>query len=149
MSKTFAVIRPYPDDIRRLVFQRLNQLGFELGEGLIVDPQTSDEESAAWAMDNRAKFDLLLVPFHLHKGKEGEPLTGFGVLNLLPKEWNTPLLMPVTSYSYHASFERHLVKLMEERPSLVSLLKPTPLSSLYDGAAELRVWLKSAYNPHA
>lgn len=141
--KTFAVVRPYPDDIRRLVFQRLISMGWDTRDELRVDPGVSNEVAVAWIKENFDSFHLLLCPFHLHRDSEGNRLDGFGVLENLPESWDRPILMPVTSYSFSASFERRLDEFAQARPRLMtSRFKALPLSVFHEEMnRDLHAWL--------
>lgn len=123
--KTFGAVRPYPTRIRERVFRFLAQLGYQPGDGMILPPGTSNREAARWV--ERTPLDLLLLPFHLHRANDGTPLDGLAVAKMLPpgfEDRGTPILMPVTQFSWEGTFQGRLDTLLANRPRMSAVIVP-------------------------
>lgn len=138
---TFGVVRPYPRNIRERVFAFLDEMGFELGEGMVVEPGTPDAEAAAWV--EARKLDLLLLPLHSHDDRNGDPVDGLGVAALLGDDFarlGIPILMPVDEFSFHASFPRRFGALREAAPDIARLVIPMPPAQIGDREIRERIF---------
>jgi len=124
-KQIFGVVRPYPRHIRERVFALLGELGFELGDGLVVEPGTPDAEAADWV--RAQQLDLVLLPLHTHEDRDGRSVDGLGVAALLGADFErrgTPILMPVDEFSFHSSFARRFGVLRDEAPDIARLIIP-------------------------
>lgn len=123
MSGSCGFVRPYPGRLGTRVREFVTAAGFVVGPNSVLPQGASDERAARWILRNH--FDLLVVPFHLHRGESGEVLDGVGVLLNLPQIEllrRTTFFMPVRKFSFHASFQRRLEVLEERRPDLLPWL---------------------------
>jgi hypothetical protein len=139
---TFAAVRPYGEGIRVRVFSFLASMQLDLADGQIVEPGTPDDEAAR--MIDGFDADLLLLPFHLHRDRDGRAVDGVGVaLQLSPAfmRRRVPILMPVSGFSEGASFPRRLDELTQTRPDVIRTLVPMPESQI--GDAEIRARIAS------
>ncbi len=92
-----------------------------------MPPETPDADAAAWASD--ARIDLLLLPYNKHRDTHGHFVDGIGVAMHLAHGFGgrgVPIVMPVTSFSYQASFHRRVAELEEKRPELLTSLVVVP-----------------------
>jgi len=88
---------------------------------MVVATGTPNDRVARFIQRN--PIDLLVLPFHLHRGEAGEALDGVGVLLELPADEslaNMVILMPVRSFSWGASFQRRFEALRAARPDIAS-----------------------------
>lgn len=149
-TNTFAVVRPYSASIRRRVFAFLESVDLRLGEGMSLPPGTADDVAAEW-IDRQPPFDLLLLPFHVHRGEDGV-FDGVGVALRLSDRFvarEVPILMPVSAYSMKASFDRRRDELRQARPELVRQLVLMPEAEIGSAtvAAQLRRRLAKRGSP--
>jgi hypothetical protein len=90
---------------------------------MVVAAGATDTYASRWIM--RATMDLLVLPFHLHRGDGGRVLDAIGVLLSLPEDVDLgglTVLMPVRAFSWGSSFQRRLELLRETRPHIASEL---------------------------
>ena len=127
----FGVVRPYEAFLRERVFAFLGELGYEAGEGLVVPCETADEDAADWA--STTPMDLLLLPYNKHRDVTGSFVDGVGVAMRLAHDFaerRVPIVMPVTTFSYRASFHRRIEELDDKRPDLTRCLVVLPEAEL-------------------
>lgn len=123
MHGSCGFVRPYPGRLGARVMELISDAGYLVGPNAILPAGTSDERAARWI--GRNSFELLVIPFHLHRGDGGEVLDGIGVLLQLPESdflRPVPIVMPVRNFSWHASFLRRFEVLQGERPDLLPWL---------------------------
>ncbi len=116
-------MRPYPGRLGKQVIQFVEAQGFKLPPGMILPAGTTDVRAARWIQ--RTPMDLLVLPFHVHRGPAGEVLDAVGVLLELADHIDLDRLsifMPVRAFSWGASFQRRIDTLREARPSLAGAL---------------------------
>lgn len=121
VAQQFVVVRPYPDYIRRRVFEFLMSLGFE--STAAVEPGVSDSEAAEQVAN--AAMDLLLLPYHKHKDHEGRWVNGLGVATHLGARFarrKIPVLMPVDDFTFAASYPREYGHFCEAAAEMVPRL---------------------------
>jgi hypothetical protein len=88
---------------------------------MVVAAGATDIYASRWIM--RATMDLLVLPFHLHRGDGGRVLDAIGVLMNLPEDVDLgglTVLMPVRAFSWGSSFQRRLELLGDTRPLIAS-----------------------------
>lgn len=103
-------------------------------------PGTSDEQTARWL--SRSQAQLLVVPFHFHRGSEQSRLDGIGALLALPSSIDfrdRVLFMPVRGFSWTTSFQPRYDILRSERPRLAEHLIVAQEEELESPALHLRV----------
>lgn len=114
-------VRPYPGRLGKQVIQFVEAQGYQIPPSMVVSAGTTDVRAARWIQRNHV--DLLVLPFHLHRGSAGEVLDAVGVLFELPEDFDTEnlsIFMPVRAFSWGASFQRRIDSLREQRPSLAA-----------------------------
>jgi hypothetical protein len=80
---------------------------------------------------------LLVLPFHVHRDRNGEYVDGTGVATLLAADWvgrHTPILMPVSRFSWSARFPRRYRTMRTRRPDVARLVVAMPESRVGDEA---------------
>lgn len=118
-----ACVRPYPGRLGKQVIQFVEAQGFKIAPGLVLPSGTTDVRAARWI--HRTPMDLLVLPFHVHRGSAGEVLDAVGVLFELDDEIDLEKLsifMPVRAFSWGASFQRRIDALTQARPLLAGSL---------------------------
>lgn len=123
MPRIYGYVRPYPGRLGKQVREFVEEQGFVLGPGMVVAVGATDTYASRWIM--RATMDLLVLPFHLHRGDGGRVLDAIGVLLSLPEDVDLgglTVLMPVRAFSWGSSFQRRLELLRETRPHIASQL---------------------------
>lgn len=121
MSGVGGCVRPYPGRLGKQVTGFVEQQGYSIKPSMIVPAGTPDSRAAKWI--HRTPLDLLVLPFHLHRGANGEVLDAVGILLELPEEFEQlqmSIFMPVRAFSWGASFQRRLDTLREYRPMLAA-----------------------------
>ncbi len=121
MAGVFVFVRPYPGRLGASIREAVEAEGFILGVNMLCPEGTSNADAAR--LVQRSKADLLVIPFHLHRGHSGEVLDGIGVLLDLPVDYRlgeAGLFMPVRAFSWGASFQRRLDALRSQRPDLAA-----------------------------
>jgi hypothetical protein len=123
MSRVYGYVRPYPGRLGKQVRDFVEEQGFVLGPGMVVAAGATDIYASRWIL--RATMDLLVLPFHLHRGDGGQILDAIGVLLSLPDDVDLgglPVLMPVRAFSWGSSFQRRLEVLRDTRPLIARQL---------------------------
>jgi hypothetical protein len=123
MPRVYGYVRPYPGRLGKQVKEFVEDQGFELGPGMVVAAGATDAYASRWIM--RATMDLLVLPFHVHRGDGGQVLDAIGVLLSLPEDVNLgelTVLMPVRAFSWGSSFQRRLDLLQRTRPQVADRL---------------------------
>ena len=123
MPRVYGYVRPYPGRLGKQVRDFVEEQGFVLGPGMVVAAGATDAYASRWIL--RATMDLLVLPFHLHRGDGGQILDAIGVLMSLPVDVDLgglPVLMPVRAFSWGYSFQRRLELLRETRPHIAHQL---------------------------
>lgn len=96
-----AAIRPYLDNIRKPVTEALAGLGGVLVADDVLPDGAGDVEAQALLV-RRGLPRVLLVPFHMSKGEDGNPRHGLSTLaylaQALPLTTKIPVLMPVSRF---------------------------------------------------
>jgi hypothetical protein len=121
MPRVYGYVRPYPGRLGKQVRDFVEEQGFVLGPGMVVAAGATDIYASRWIM--RATMDLLVLPFHLHRGDGGRVLDAIGVLMSLPEDVDLgglTVLMPVRAFSWGSSFQRRLELLRDTRPGLAA-----------------------------
>lgn len=119
MPRVYGYVRPYPGRLGKQVRDFVEEQGFVLGPGMVVAAGATDVYASRWIL--RATMDLLVLPFHLHRGDGGQILDAIGVLMSLPEDVDLgglPVLMPVRAFSWGSSFQRRLELLKDTRPGI-------------------------------
>ncbi len=140
-TRSFAVVRPYPSQIRKRVFSFLQSMSFELGPGLELATGTPDDVAARWL--EAVVVDMLLLPFHVHRDANGSVVDGVGVALRIPKhfvERNTMILMPVSAFSLSSTFPRRFEELQKARPGVHRQVILMPESEI--GAERIRTLIR-------
>jgi hypothetical protein len=123
MPRIYGYVRPYPGRLGKQVRDFVEEQGFVLGPGMVVAAGATDTYASRWIL--RATMDLLVLPFHLHRGDGGQVLDAIGVLMSLPEDVDLgglPVLMPVRAFSWGSSFQRRLDLLRDTRPHVARQL---------------------------
>lgn len=123
MPRVYGYVRPYPGRLGKQVRDFVEEQGFVLGPGMVVAAGATDVYASRWIL--RATMDLLVLPFHLHRGDGGQILDAIGVLMSLPEDVDLgglPVFMPVRAFSWGSSFQRRLELLKETRPGIARQL---------------------------
>lgn len=123
MPRVYGYVRPYPGRLGKQVRDFVESQGFVLGPGMVVAAGATDAYASRWIL--RATMDLLVLPFHLHRGDGGQVLDAIGVLMSLPEDvdlGDLPVLMPVRAFSWGSSFQRRLELLRDTRPGIARQL---------------------------
>lgn len=123
MPRVYGYVRPYPGRLGKQVRDFVEEQGFVLGPGMVVAAGATDVYASRWIL--RATMDLLVLPFHLHRGDGGQILDAIGVLMSLPGDVDLgglPVLMPVRAFSWGSSFQRRLELLKDSRPLIARQL---------------------------
>lgn len=92
-----VVVRPYHERIRRQVFKLLGEAGYEPAH--IIEPGTPDAEAVERV--RALRLHRLVVPFHGHRTRDGQPVDGFSFLRalfLVAPEAPWRVLMPVSNF---------------------------------------------------
>lgn len=121
MSLSYAHFRPYPGMLGDRVRAFVEEQGFTLARTTEI-PMGSSNEVVARAIA-RSRLDLIVLPFHLHRGRDGSTLDGVSALLLLPERTDLTrltLLMPVGEFSWGASFHGRFEKLKKLRPNFTA-----------------------------
>lgn len=140
VAGTFSIVRPYPGQLGKTVERFV--AGLDLTPALGVPPPigTSDEHTARWL--SRTVAQLLVVPFHFHRGADQSRLDGIGALLALAPSFDVTgrvLFMPVRSFSWTTSFQPRYDLLKSERPQLAEHLIVAEESELESPALYVRV----------
>lgn len=144
MPRIYGYVRPYPGRLGRQVRDFVEDQGFVLGPGMVVAAGATDTYASRWIM--RATMDLLVLPFHLHRGDGGRVLDAIGVLMSLPEDVDLgglTVLMPVRAFSWGSSFQRRMELLRETRPHIAGQLLVAHQDEI--GSASLAARLRRAY----
>lgn len=123
VAGTYSIVRPYPGQLGKAVEALVHALELTPALGVAPAPGTSDEQTARWL--SRAVAQLLVVPFHFHRGVQRSRLDGIGALLALPPSFDFTgrvLFMPVRSFSWATTFEPRYELLKNERPLLAEHL---------------------------
>jgi hypothetical protein len=115
-----------------------------LGRGGEIEAGVSNEEVAQALI--QVRLELIVLPFHLHRAKDGRVLDAVGVLLQLPVEADISrltLFMPVREFSWGASFQRRLDELSELRPHFIPRILAAPEAEL--GSPSLAARLRRIY----
>lgn len=123
MRRYCGFIRPYPGALGHQVVRCVESAGYSIFQGSAIAAGVSDERCARWI--ERSALELLVVPYHLHRGGRGRVLDGIGVLLHLPADYLPAahrFFMPVGRFSWGASFARRYRQLALERPDLAACL---------------------------
>lgn len=123
MPRVYGYVRPYPGRLGKQVRDFVEEQGFVLGPGMVVAAGATDVYASRWIL--RATMDLLVLPFHLHRGDGGQILDAIGILMTLPEDVDLgglPVLMPVRAFSWGSSFQRRLELLKDTRPGIFQKL---------------------------
>lgn len=123
MPRVYGYVRPYPGRLGKQVRDFVEEQGFVLGPGMVVAAGATDVYASRWIL--RATMDLLVLPFHLHRGDGGQVLDAIGVLMSLPEDVDLgglPVFMPVRAFSWSSSFQRRIEVLEKTRPGIASQL---------------------------
>jgi hypothetical protein len=121
MYLSYGHFRPYPGRLGGAVRSFVEGQGFTLGRGGEIEAGISNQEVARAII--KVRLELIVLPFHLHRAKDGSVLDAVGVLLQLPVEADIGRLtffMPVRDFSWGASFQRRLDELSELRPHFIS-----------------------------
>lgn len=140
MAGTFSIVRPYPGELGKAVETLVGALGLTPALGLAPPPGTADEQTARWI--SRAVAQLLVVPFHFHRGAQQSHLDGIGALLALPPSFDFTgrvLFMPVRSFSWTTTFQPRYELLKSERPLLGEHLIVAREEELESSALHLRL----------
>lgn len=92
------VVRPYGRAVRERVFAALDRSGHQVTK--VIPEGTSDADAVGEVL--RSPHRILLVPFHGHRGGDGQALHGIAFLEALAAEarhWRWTVLMPVTRFA--------------------------------------------------
>lgn len=108
MKKRVALaIRPYGERLRPRVFALLSQLRIEVDAPAELGDEVSNDDIVRHMAARRA--DLLLIPFHVVRTRDGDRTSGLELLERLRQEvpWTrrAPVIMPVSVFA-GAAFER-------------------------------------------
>ncbi len=123
MPRVYGYVRPYPGRLGKQVRDFVEEQGFVLGPGMVVAAGATDAYASRWIL--RATMDLLVLPFHLHRGDGGQVLDAIGVLMNLPEDvdiGDLQVFMPVRAFSWGSSFQRRLDLLKDTRPGIARQL---------------------------
>jgi hypothetical protein len=99
----------------------VEEQGFTPARGADI-PVGSSNEVVARAIA-RTRLDLIVLPFHLHRGRDGSTLDGVSVLLQVPERTDLSrltLLMPVGEFSWGASFHGRFEKLKQLRANFIA-----------------------------
>lgn len=109
MKKPYALaVRPYGERLRPKVFAFLERMGLEVEAPPQLGASVSNEDVVRYLAGQRA--DLLVVPFHVVRGTDGERTNGLELLTQVRQSirWtnHVPTLMPVSlfvgvAFGYH------------------------------------------------
>ncbi len=140
MVGTFSIVRPYPGQMGRTVEQFVDGLDLTPALGVAPSAGTSDEQAARWI--SRTVAQLLVVPFHFHRGADQSRLDGIGALLYLPANFDFAsrvIFMPVRAFSWTTSFQPRFEILKRERPRLAEHLIVAHEGDFETPALQLRV----------
>lgn len=140
VAGTFSIVRPYPGQLGKAVESFATSLELTPALGVAPPIGTSDEHTARWL--SRSVAQLLVVPFHFHRGVDQSRLDGVGALLALPPSFDFTgrvLFMPVRGFSWTTSFQPRYDLLRSERPELAEHLIVAQEGELESSALHLRV----------
>lgn len=140
VAGTFSIVRPYPGQLGKAVEAFVSALELTPALGVAPPPGTSDEQTARWL--SRTVAQLLVVPFHFHRGSDQSRLDGIGALLALPQSFDFTgrvVFMPVRGFSWTTTFQPRYDLLKSERPLLAEHLIVAQEEELESSALHLRV----------
>lgn len=140
MAGSFSIVRPYPGQMGKAVDRFIAGLAMTPVLGVAPPAGTSDEQTARWLSRNVAQ--LLVVPFHFHRGTDQTRLDGIGALLSMPSNFDFSarvILMPVRAFSWTTSFQPRFDLLRSERPRLADQIIVAHESELSSAALLMRV----------
>ncbi len=140
MAGSFSIVRPYPGQMGKAVDEFIASLEMTPALGVAPPAGTSDEQTARWLSRNVAQ--LLVVPFHFHRGPDQTRLDGIGALLSMPANFDFSarvILMPVRAFSWTTSFQPRFELLKSERPRLAEHLIVAHEADLSSAALLMKV----------
>lgn len=99
LKERVMVVRPYGARVRTKAFALLEKADLVVDEGDVITDGTPDAEAVRIATTARRR--VLLVPFHAHADRAGQPVDGLGFVRALvtaAPHRDLRVLMPVSRF---------------------------------------------------